>query len=98
MLKLDFFYDVRISDMFCYAIPLLGQNVDYVILHVGTNDAPYKGSLDILDGILKLMSFIKEKHRDCKKIILSAPIIKTDNYNPNKENESFISSLKESDV
>ena len=28
--------------MFCYAIPLLEQNLDYVILHVGSNDAPYK--------------------------------------------------------
>ena len=41
-LKLNFFRDVKISDMFCYAIPLLEQNLDYVILHVGSNDAPYK--------------------------------------------------------
>ena len=44
------------------------------------------------------MRFIKEKHPGCKKITLSAPIIRTDNYNSNKENESFISSLIKSDV
>ena len=44
------------------------------------------------------MNFIKEKHPDRKKITFSAPIICTDTYNSNKENESFIGSLKESDV
>ena len=44
------------------------------------------------------MRFIKKKHPGCKKITLYAPIIRTDNYNANKENESFISSLNKSDV
>ena len=44
------------------------------------------------------MTFIKQKHPGCKKITLSAPIIRTDNYNANKESESFISSLNKSDV
>ena len=44
------------------------------------------------------MRFIKEKHSGCKKITMSAPIIRTDNYNTNKENERFISSLNKSDV
>ena len=44
------------------------------------------------------MRSIKEKHPGCKKITLSAPIIRSDNYNVNKENESFISSLNKSDV
>ena len=44
------------------------------------------------------MRFIKEKHSGCKKITMSAPIIRTGNYNTNKENERFISSLNKSDV
>ena len=47
--------------------------------------------------ILEVMNFIKEKHPDSKKFTLSTPIF-TDKYDSNKENESFISSLKESDV
>ena len=86
-IKIRFFPGAKIKDMFHYAIPLLEKNPDYVILHVGTNDA-----------ILELMRFIKEKHPGCKKITLSAPIIRTDNYNANKENERFISSLNKSDV
>ena len=74
------------------------KNPDYVILPVGKNDATYKTSLDISNTILELMNFIKEKHPDSKKITLSAPVICTDNCNANKENENFISSLKESDM
>ena len=36
------------------------------------------------------MNFIKEKHPDCKKIRFSTLIIRTDNYNANKENESSL--------
>ena len=96
--KIRFFPGAKIKDMFHYAIPLLEKKPDYVILHVGTNDAPYKGGSDISKEILELMRFIKEKHPGCKKITLSAPIIRTDNYNANKENERFISSLNKSDV
>ena len=70
------------------------KKLDCVILHVGTNDALYKASSDIANEILELMNFIKENHPDCKKIILSAPIIRNENYNAKKENGSFISSLK----
>ena len=58
----------------------------------------YKARLDISNEILELINFIKEKHPGCKKITLSVPLIRTDNYNVNKENERFISSLKESDL
>ena len=70
--------------MLHYAIPLVEKNPDYVTLHVGTNDAPYKAGSDISNEILELMRFIKEKYRDCKKITLYAPIIRTDNCNANQ--------------
>ena len=81
-----------------YEIPLLEKKPNYIILYVGTNDAPYKTGLDISSEILELMNFIKETHPDCKKITLSAPVISTNNYNANNENENFIISLKESSV
>ena len=54
----------------------LKKKPDYVILLVVTNDAPYKAGSDILNEILELIRFIKEKLPECKKIILSAPITK----------------------
>ena len=95
--EITVFPGAKIKNMFHYAIPLLEKKPDYVISHVGTNDASYKAGLDISNGILELTNF-KEKHLDCKKITISTPITCTDNYNVNKENESFISGLKEFDV
>ena len=96
--KIRFFPGAKIKDMFHYAIPLLEKKPDYDILHIDTNDAAYKGGSDISNEILELMRFIKEKHPGHNKITLSAPINRTDNYNANKENERFISSLNKSDV
>ena len=43
------------------------------------------------------MNFIKE-NTQTKKTTLSTPIIRIDSYNAHKANESFVSSLKESDM
>ena len=84
--------------MFHYAIPLVQKNPRYVILPVDTNDAPCTACSDISNEIFELMNIIKWKHPVCKKITLSTPIVCADSYNTNKENESFISSVKESTV
>ena len=65
------------------------QFPNYVILSVGTNDASYKNGYDISIEILELINFIKENHPECKKTTFSTAIIRTYNYNANKENESF---------
>ena len=91
--KIRFFSGAKIKGMFHYAIPLLEKDPDFVILHVGTNDAQYKVGSDISNEILELMRFIKDKLPGCEKITLSTPIIRTDNYNAHKENEISISSL-----
>ena len=62
-------------------IRFFSRRENEIILHVGTNDAPYKTGSDISNEILELMRFIKEEHPDC---------IRTDNYNANKENESLL--------
>ena len=51
----------------------------------------------LLLNILELMNFIKEKDPYSKEYITYTNI-HTENYNVNKENESFISGLKESYV
>ena len=49
--KTRFLPGAKIKDMFHYAIPLLEKKTDYVILHVGTNDAPYKAGSDNFNEI-----------------------------------------------
>ena len=59
-------------------IPLLHKKPEAVILHVGTNDATYKPSDNILNELLQLKHFIEDQLKGCK-VIFSLPIIRTDN-------------------
>ena len=43
-------------DMFHYSVPLLEKNPDYIILHVGTNNAVDHQSNDITSKIFELNS------------------------------------------
>ena len=47
--------------MFYYLVPLLEKNLDYLILHVGTNDAVDRLSNEIIPKIFKLKEFIQLK-------------------------------------
>ena len=66
------------TDIFYYLVPLLEKNPDYVILHVGTNDAVDHQSSDIISKIFKLKEFIQLKVPS-GKVIISAPIKRHDN-------------------
>ena len=52
--KLRSFPGAKTDDMFHYLVPLLEKNPDYVILHVGTNDAVDHQSNEFISKILKL--------------------------------------------
>ena len=47
--------------MYHYLMPLIQKQPDNVILHVGTNDASFCNSSEIVNNILKLRSFISQK-------------------------------------
>ena len=60
-------------------LPYMEFEPNFEFLYIGTNDAPYKNGLDILNEILDKKSFIKEKYTDCKKITFSTPTIHNNN-------------------
>ena len=70
--------DVR--DMYDYLQPLLRKEPKYIILHVGSNDAPYKSSDEIVDDILKLKAYIESTLSNVKDY-LSSPIPRYDDAN-----------------
>ena len=43
--------------MFDDIVPFLKEKSDYLILHVGTNDAPNHSSAEIIDKLLKLKDY-----------------------------------------
>ena len=66
-IKVRYFPGSKIEDMYHHAIPLLEKKPENLILHLGTNDAPYKSDTDILKDLIELKGFILEKSPSCKK-------------------------------
>ena len=70
-IKVRFFPGAKIKDIYHYAIALLEKKPENIILHLGTNDIPYKSDTHILKDLFELKDFILEKSPSCKKITLS---------------------------
>ena len=60
-----------------HVIPLLRKKPSFVIIHAGTNDAPYLTSRKILDNLLTLKSLITDNLPNCK-VVISTPTLRTD--------------------
>ena len=58
--KVRYFTGARTDDIYDY-MPLLRKLPDYIILHIGTNDAVKNTSREILDKILKLKTYIQKR-------------------------------------
>ena len=65
--NMRYFPGAKCKDMYHYASPLLEKKSENIILHLGTNDAPYKSDIDILKDLIELKNFILEKSPSCKK-------------------------------
>ena len=97
-IKVRYFPGAKIKDMYHYAIPLLEKKPENIILHLGTNDAPYKSDTDILKDLIELKDFILEKSPSCKKITLSTPKVRTDRESAKKNNENLTNRLKKQGI
>ena len=95
--KVRCFSGCRINDMYDYLTPLLQKEPDYVILHVGTNDTATKSSDKILNELLDLKAHI-ERVLPTATIILSQPIIRTDNVKANLTIRRLIGQLGNLDI
>ena len=67
-----------IKDIYSKITPLLAKKPNKVILHVGTNDSPFKPSDWIVNELCLLRKFI-ENHLPGGTVIISSPITRTDN-------------------
>ena len=62
-----------VEDMFDYVKPILKRKPDYVVLHVGTNNAKDMTSRNILGKLLQLKTAVLDSDENCK-VILSQPM------------------------
>ena len=58
-----------VEDLFDYAKPVLKRKPDYVVLHVGTNNAKGMTSRKILDKLLQLKTAVLGSDENCKVIL-----------------------------
>ena len=77
---------------------MLEKKPENIILHLGTNDAPYKSDTDILKDLIELKDFILEKSPSCKRITLSTPTVRNDRENTKKSNENLTNRLKKQGI
>ena len=62
-----------VEDMFDYVKPILKRKPDYVVLHVGFNNAKDMTSRNILAKLLQLKTTVLDSDKNCK-VILSQPM------------------------
>ena len=90
--KVRSFPGARIQDMYHYLMPIIEKEPDYIILHIGTNDAVTSEPQQIVDDLLALKLFVKEKLKNCK-VIISLPTKRTDNAKAASRNLVVIQKL-----
>ena len=87
-MKACFFPGAR--DFYYYLVPLLKKKPDNIILHFGTNDAPYKNEDDIYKDLKSIKDFKNKRHPSCKIYIM----LRLDNKNANSILKKYVDKLK----
>ena len=81
--KVRVFLGATVNDLYDYLTPLLKKQPSNIILHIGSNDAPFKSSETILGEISDLRANILSILPSVK-IYLSSPTLRVDNKNANE--------------
>ena len=92
--KVRRFLGAKISDMYHSLTPFLYKKPDYIVLHVGTNDTVDSQASVIVDKLLQLKYFVKEKLPNCK-IVLSRPIRRAESKVATQVVDDVITQLKQ---
>ena len=76
--KIRPFPGANIQDMFHFISPLIQRMSQYIILHIGCNDAINKNSIVILNGIMELKAYILSQLPK-SIVIIACPVLRIDN-------------------
>ena len=95
--KVRAFKGARVDDMYDYLKPLLAKKPSFVILHVGTNDAPMKTSEEIYRELRNLEEYI-EMVLPKARVFFSTPTLRTDDGKANAILQKVSGNLKKSCV
>ena len=95
LIKVKTFPGATIQDMKFFVAPHLKKNPDNIIIHVGTNNAPYSSSYEMFHEIQSLRNFIL-KYLPSARITILTPVLRIDKANTNNINKAFTELVKES--
>ena len=88
-IKVRYFPGGKTEDLQYHLIPYLKKKPDNIILHIGTNNSlMYKELLNVKETINKF-------HPNCKNIVISSPIVRTDRNEANNILKRFNIILKQ---
>ena len=76
---------------------ILIREPDYIILHVGTNNATHLTAGDMFDKLLQLKSTILDDRKSCEVIILQ-PTLRSDNGKATLTNHHLCNLLEELNI
>ena len=96
-IKVRCFPGAKFDGFYHYAISLLNKKPNSIVLHMGTNNAPYCTPEKIVDQILGLKNCILQTLPSCE-IFISTPTLRTDNSTANKRSNLFVNHLKKLNI
>ena len=94
-IKVRYFPGGKTEDLQYHLIPYLKKKPDNIIIHVGTNDSPYKTEDLIYKELLNVKQTINKFHPNCKNIVISSPIVRTERNEANNILKRFNTILKQ---
>ena len=95
--KVRLFRGGTIEDMEDNIKAILKRELDYIILHVGINNATNLTSRDVLDKLLQLKSNILNARKSCK-VIVSQPTLRSGNEKAALANHHICNLLEELNI
>ena len=72
-IKVCYFPGGKTEDLQYHLIPYLKKKPDNIIIHIGTNDSPYKTEDFMYKEFVKVKKTINKCHLNCKNIVISSP-------------------------
>ena len=97
-IKARCFPGAKFDNFYHCAIPLINKKPDRIVLHTGTDNAPYCTQEKMVDQILGIKNFILQKLPTCEYII-STPTLRTgNNTTANKQNNLFVNPSKKLNI
>ena len=94
-IKVCYFAGGKTEDLHYRLIPYLKKEPENIIIHIGTNNSPYKREDFIYKELVSVKEAINKFHPNCKNIVISSSIIRTDKKEANNILKKYKNFLKQ---